>query len=974
MLGTWLSLVFTIVLLIALYALSDRLQFLTNKMARGRQAFFAGTVLLLLGSLWTALRFRPDYLDWFVTGAYVFIDIAHLLVIVSGLVFVVYGLSRFFDSLLDLQTEVEFREQKLDILENLQRDAREPYQFLELLNLSVKEICSTIPECAGAVFLVGRNRKQFVLATSFGLTVEENSLFEYYPFGDNDITHAIDSGEVLLSGSFEFVDSSGNAEKSRYKAHMVLPLTSGMDRIGGVILLSTVERIFSQNDVKTLAPVGEWLAEKIKSARAARELAAVKKEKDEQMAVFNDGASRLDQASGAFVSSDILNNLCLSLRGFGGSDSVHLAVDNSGSLEILGGSEPMTNIGEQYSEAIIGTIERGKPAVVNQNAEDTDGRTFTNYSTLVFPLEGAKFNHALILRRQSTPFALENFQLRILSIYSRLAVLALNKFESEKLDLTRRMGFDKVVQLLRLPSRLSFDEDPGFFARHLASILPQNTGVMSFVAEDGGQKMVDVFGTAAGAGFDEELIVKRGEGFVGKAAESGATITISGKKEIERALDDFSDDNQLVLSKLIGEFGSPSYAIIAPLKAADKAAGVVAFFLEGISDNERREWERLITLACGLYSMRLSVASMGQKHIEKIPEERINQTVNAVNNNLAAVIGNAEILMTKNGLENELRAHLQSIVNEAEIASNQIKSLTISDKEKVQTKSLTAQAEISLNEIAEKILRRSHVSENLYMVAGRAREIELKPGEISRLELAGNQIQELFNGAINKFAALAAEDDIISISTYEQDNAVYLDISRHRRSLPPVESVAGFGSYQIAEEALKARPADKFLEKLTGSGGRYAYDRFSTSPSYLSFKFPLKKKGSEKSRSSDSRVEILAVDDQPVILELISAMCQTLGFRVTTALSGAEALSLTKENKYDVILTDLAMPGMSGLELSRLLRIDHPDTPIILITGWEATIERSELESSGISDILYKPFRIEQLTNLVKAAATGQKA
>ncbi|MGH8015329.1 MAG: hypothetical protein ACREBV_03975, partial [Candidatus Zixiibacteriota bacterium] len=113
MLGTWLSLVFTIVLIIALYSLSDRLQFITNKAARGRLAFFAGTVLLLLSSLWTALRFRPDYLDWFVPAAYTFIDIVHLLVIISGLVFIVYGLSKFFNSLIELQAEVEFREQKL---------------------------------------------------------------------------------------------------------------------------------------------------------------------------------------------------------------------------------------------------------------------------------------------------------------------------------------------------------------------------------------------------------------------------------------------------------------------------------------------------------------------------------------------------------------------------------------------------------------------------------------------------------------------------------------------------------------------------------------------------------------------------------------------------------------------------------------------------------------------------------------------
>ncbi len=972
MLGTWLSLVFTIVLLIALYALSDRLQFLANKSARGRLAFFFGTFLLLLGSLWTALRFRADYLDWFVPAAYIIIDIVHLLVIIAGLVFVVYGLSRFFDSLLDLQTDVEFREQKLDILENLQRDAREPYQFLELLNLSIKEIASTIPECSGAVFLIGRNRKQFVLATSIGLTADEANRLEYYPFGDNDISQAVESGEPLLSGSIDFVDETGKAIPSRFKSLLVVPLISGMDKIGGIVLFSTIERIFGQNDIRTLAPVGEWLAEKIKSARAARELKALNKEKEEQLARFNDGSSRIENASGAFNSPDILNNLCSALKGFAESDSVHLAAVLNGSLEFLGGSEPLVNVGEPYTEAMTGIIDRGKPAVVNQNADDEQGRNLTNTSTLVFPLDGLKKNHAVILRRQSTPFAFDNFQLKILSVFARLATLAINKSESEKLDLTRRLGFDKVVQLLRLPQRLSYEADPGFFARHFASLLPLQTAALSFVTAEGMLKLVDIFGLSGNV--ERELHIRIGEGLVGKVAETGTTMTISGKREFERLLEEYTEENRDVIKKLMAQPGAPTFVILAPIKEADRVAGVVAFFFQAIPESERREWERLITLACGLYSMRLSVASMNQLHAHKLPDERTNQIVNAVNNNLAAVIGNAEILMTQNGLDNELRAHVQSILNEAEIASGQIKKFSNPDVEIPRAKEAAKPVEQNLNEIARQILKRSHVSENLYMVAGRAREIEFKLGEVAGLELPGAQIQDLFTGAISKFAALAAEDDIITISTYSRDNYIFLDISRHRRNFPPVEFVAGFGNYQNPEEAIKLRPADKYLEKLAGSSGRFAYDRFSTAPSYLSFKFPFKKRMDLSAQPSDSKVEILAVDDQPVILELISAMCQTLGFRVTTALSGAEAMILAEENNYDVILTDLAMPGMSGLELSRLLRITHPDTPIILITGWEATIDRTELEESGITDILYKPFRIEQLTNLVKAAATGQKA
>ncbi|MGH8015841.1 MAG: response regulator, partial [Candidatus Zixiibacteriota bacterium] len=515
-------------------------------------------------------------------------------------------------------------------------------------------------------------------------------------------------------------------------------------------------------------------------------------------------------------------------------------------------------------------------------------------------------------------------------------------------------------------------EDPGFFARHLGALLPLNSAVHSFVAENDVLKLADSFGDDMA--MENSVRVRIGEGFVGRAAERRSSLTLSGKREIERALDEFSEENRKELLQLLLQHHSPAYAIVSPLTVAENVAGVVAFFFEALSDNERREWERLITLACGLFSMRMSVASLNEKNTERAPDNNLNQIVNAVNNNLAAVIGNAEILLTKNGLDNDVRAQLQSIMNEAEIASGQVRSLSREQQYKpgkIEDKRLN---DLNLNEIAGQVLERSHVSENLYMIAGRAREIDFKPGDIGRLEFSGDQMRDLFVGVLNKFAALAAEEEIISIATYKRDNYVYLDISRHRRSLPPVESVAGFGNYQIPEEALKMRPRDKYLERLSGSGCRFAYDKYSSNPSYLSFKFPLRKRTEFSAKPDGSTVRILAVDDQPVILELISAMCQTLGFNVTTALSGAEALALTKENDFDVILTDLAMPGMSGLELSRLFRIDHPGTPIILITGWEATIDRDELEESGITDILYKPFRIEQLTNLVKAAATGQSA
>jgi DNA-binding response OmpR family regulator len=102
-------------------------------------------------------------------------------------------------------------------------------------------------------------------------------------------------------------------------------------------------------------------------------------------------------------------------------------------------------------------------------------------------------------------------------------------------------------------------------------------------------------------------------------------------------------------------------------------------------------------------------------------------------------------------------------------------------------------------------------------------------------------------------------------------------------------------------------------------------------------------------------------------------MGQSMGYYVETASSGEEGVRLASASQFDIILTDLAMPGMSGLAVAREIRRRDENTPIILVTGWERTLDPQEISSAGITDILYKPFRIEQLTSLVQAASVPRK-
>ena len=68
---------------------------------------------------------------------------------------------------------------------------------------------------------------------------------------------------------------------------------------------------------------------------------------------------------------------------------------------------------------------------------------------------------------------------------------------------------------------------------------------------------------------------------------------------------------------------------------------------------------------------------------------------------------------------------------------------------------------------------------------------------------------------------------------------------------------------------------------------------------------------------------------------------------------------------YDLVLTDLGMPDMSGWEVAARIRAQDPDLPVVLVTGWGTTIDDSEIARSGIAGVVHKPFEIRDLVETV---------
>lgn len=114
---------------------------------------------------------------------------------------------------------------------------------------------------------------------------------------------------------------------------------------------------------------------------------------------------------------------------------------------------------------------------------------------------------------------------------------------------------------------------------------------------------------------------------------------------------------------------------------------------------------------------------------------------------------------------------------------------------------------------------------------------------------------------------------------------------------------------------------------------------------------------------------ILVVEDTPSEMELISHYLRESGCNIISAVSAKEAMSIAVEQKPDVIITDVVMPGMSGFELCRNLRRNPTTekTPIILCTSKNQEIDRLWGMKQGADAYLTKPFTREQLIRAVKS-------
>ncbi|HEV8481828.1 MAG TPA: ATP-binding protein, partial [Candidatus Eisenbacteria bacterium] len=275
--------------------------------------------------------------------------------------------------------------------------------------------------------------------------------------------------------------------------------------------------------------------------------------------------------------------------------------------------------------------------------------------------------------------------------------------------------------------------------------------------------------------------------------------------------------------------------------------------------------------------------------------------------------------------------------------------------------------------------------ENEAQAEGRAVRVRVETEPGVWIEGRASELREVFtNLLLNAVDALPRGGHIVvrghaageSVTISVEDDGLGMDDATRSRVFDPFfttkgDKGTGLGLTMVYGIVARHRgriTVDSAPER--GTRIRMVFPRSATPPSLARVEALLP--ATQVAASSDI-LEVLAVDDEPAVLDLLGDIIETLGHRVTRFSSAPEALATLQPGRYDLVLTDLGMPGMSGWEFSRALRAVDPTVPHAWITGWGEELVGDASRRDGTDAIVAKPFTIDDVKKLLALASSRRQ-
>jgi GAF domain-containing protein/ActR/RegA family two-component response regulator len=425
-----------------------------------------------------------------------------------------------------------------------------------------------------------------------------------------------------------------------------------------------------------------------------------------------------------------------------------------------------------------------------------------------------------------------------------------------------------------------------------------------------------------------------------------------------------------------------------PIMAGDDLFGVLA--LRDAVHPFTESDERLLTNIAGVAGLALRNARLFESSQRAHDELRATQdqlirseklravgemaagVAHDFNNILAAIMGRAQLLLTQVE-EPGLRRQLQIVEQAALDGARTVRRI----QEFTRMRRARPFEPVDLNQTVDEVVEvtRSRWKDDA-LGRGIAYDVRVETAPIPPVLADPSEIREVLTNLVLNALDAMPDGGAVTVRTSADGSHVLCAVSD-----------TGIGM----TEAVRQRVFDPFFttkaEKGTGLGLSVAYGIITRHGGEIdvrsepwrgsTFTIRLPRALSDEKRRPVARAvdpprpgRILLIDDEEAVRQTLADVLMSQGHAVIHCGDGRTGLARLHEEPFDVVFTDLGLPGLSGWEVTRLVKLRHPETPVILVTGWGDQISPEEAQSRGADFLLAKPFELDGVRAVVAEALT----
>ena len=361
-------------------------------------------------------------------------------------------------------------------------------------------------------------------------------------------------------------------------------------------------------------------------------------------------------------------------------------------------------------------------------------------------------------------------------------------------------------------------------------------------------------------------------------------------------------------------------------------------------------------------------------------EELAGGVAHNFNNILAAILGRAQLLMmdiqTPQGMPErrktavDLRKSLEVIEEAALDGASTVKRIQDFSRKRGDESSIMT---VDLNGIIEQSLE---ITRGRWKDEAESKDIKITierdGAALPSVEGTVSELIELFAHLINNAIDAMPRGGTIAIKSCADSKEVTVTIEDTGTGIPPTVRDRIFDPFFTTKGVQSTGLGLSASYGIVKShGGTIGVESREGEGTTFTVKLPVSgKKGAEEKRKpalkKHLKVRILVIEDEKEIRELLTDILTMNQFEVDVASNGSEGVTLFKEKKFDLVFTDLGMPGMSGWQVAQEIKKIDNRTPVALITGWQVKAGAEEMKEKGVDLMINKPFQIDQVLRLVQ--------